>query len=132
MWKQPRTWLFGAGLIGAQALTGARLGAQEGMEEIPIQVSPHVINLSSGATWVTVHADIRYSLVDGNSVTLNGVDARYTKSDLRGDLVAKFTSGSMRDVLAPGAVVLVLEGRRLDGVTFTGRETIDVIDGGRK
>ena len=58
---------------------------------IDIQVSPNVINIQAPVPSVTVHADIKLSLVavkDG--VTLNGVSASSIFADDCGNLVAKF------------------------------------------
>jgi hypothetical protein len=61
-----------------------------GSLEIPIQISPATLILDSPGTWVTVHAEIAYGDVDHLSLTMNGVDLTYSKSDNCGDLVVKF------------------------------------------
>jgi hypothetical protein len=49
-----------------------------------------LLNIDSEGVWVTVHAKIPYSIVAGASFTLNGVPAKTTVADSRGDLVGKF------------------------------------------
>jgi hypothetical protein len=77
--------------------------------------------------WVTVHADISYSSVSSLSVTLNGVPVTYTKSDARGDLVAKFVDESIKGIVAPGNVQLTLSGTTKSGDSFSGTDTVRVV-----
>ena len=112
--------IFSAGLALAQT--------------VPIMVSPNVINLDSEGTWVTVHAEIPYSTVVGLSVQLNGIEVEYTKADNRGELVAKFVLGDVKDYLvdtlepALGEIKLTLVGMTTSGDTFSGTDIIDVIN----
>lgn len=71
-------------------------------EEIDITVQPHVINIASASTVVTVHTDIAYGAVAGASVTLNGLDIAWWKSDSRGNFVAKFTADAVKGIVDPG------------------------------
>ena len=48
------------------------------------------------STIVTVHTDIAYNLVVGASVSLNGVEIDWWKSDDRGNFVAKFDSDEIK------------------------------------
>jgi hypothetical protein len=109
-------------LLSAIAFADSDLG------DVPIVVSPNVLNLQSDGVWVTVHAEIRYSLVEGISVTLNGLPVEVTKSDARGGLVAKFNLDDVKDILDVGVVELTLVGQTWDGETFTGTDAIEVID----
>jgi hypothetical protein len=93
---------------------------------IIIQVSPHVIVIDSHGTWITVHADIPYSSVDGSSVTLNRVPAAITKADLQGNLVAKFGQADIKAIVAPPEVTLELRGLKTNGEEFVGSETVEV------
>jgi hypothetical protein len=93
---------------------------------IIIQVAPHVIVIDSDGTWITVHADIPYSSVDGSSVTLNGVPAALTKADLQGNLVAKFDQADIKAIVAPPEATLELTGLKTDGEEFAGSETVEV------
>ena len=98
---------------------------------INIKVSPHVIAMNSKATWVTVHADISYRSVDTTEkVTLNGLAASLTFADDRGDLVAKFKMGLVKDMISPPRVIFTLEGQDKTGNTFEGTETIRVVSKG--
>ncbi|HOW25093.1 MAG TPA: hypothetical protein PK711_05425 [Bacteroidales bacterium] len=100
-------------------------------EIIDIQVSPSTLNLQNQGEWVTVHTDIAYSLVDAASVTMNGVEISWSKSDNQGNFVAKFVIGDI--VGLPGLIIggyntLTLEGVTTDGVSFTGSDQVMVIN----
>ena len=64
--------------------------------EIEIDISPNVLNIGSSGTVVSVHTNIAFSAVDGASCYLNGVALDWSKSDNRGQFVAKF------DILSSG------------------------------
>lgn len=100
-------------------------------EIVPIVVSPNVINLRSQAVWVTVHAEIDYSAVVGATVTLDGIPVVSTFADDRGDLVAKFNSADIKGIVQPGMVTLTLSGTTKDGGSFSGSDTIKVVDIGK-
>jgi hypothetical protein len=117
-------------VIGAPVAPDARGAAPDALC-IPIQVSPSTIVLDSQGTWVTVHADIAYCLVDTLSVTLDGIPVKFTKADDRGELVAKFIDDEVKEELSPGTVELTLRGTMLDGTPFVGTDTVRVITGGK-
>lgn len=110
-------------------------------EEIDIQVSPSTINLAYEGTVVTVHADIPFSNVPVDaSLTLNGVQVWYTKSDARGDLVAKFHVDDVKDILADSvggnatltlSAVVELETGKED-LFFWGEDAVRVVDNSGK
>ncbi len=100
-------------------------------QTITIQVSPHILNLQSNGVVVTIHTDIAYSSVDGQTVTLNGVVIQSWKSDDRGNFVAKFNMDDIKGL--PGLIIggyntLTLEGEQFNGDTFTGSEDVKVIN----
>ena len=98
-------------------------------EGIEITVAPNVINIASASTVVTVHTDISYWVVDGASVTLNGVAIDWSKSDNRGYFVAKFEAGEVKGIVTPGTTAtLTLTGYTTDGVVFSGSDDVDVIE----
>lgn len=110
-------------VLGLALVTGPAVRAADGdVLVIEIQVAPQTILIGADqATYVTVHADIPYSLVDGDaSLTLNGLDVGYTFSDDCGDLVAKFLSSDVKGILTPGVATVVLSGSTIDGELFTG------------
>jgi hypothetical protein len=97
--------------------------------EINITVSPHVINIASASTVVTVHTDIAYSAVAGATVKLNGLDIAWWKSDSRGYFVAKFTASAVKGIVEAGTTAtLTLSGETQSGVVFSGSDHVDVID----
>jgi hypothetical protein len=95
-------------------------------EEILIKVSPNTIVIGSDGDWITVHTNIPYGSVDTTSITLNGVAVARTKSDLRGNLVAKFTQADIKAIVAPPEAILELSGLTTDGEPFTGSDTVVV------
>jgi hypothetical protein len=126
-----RTWIP---VVGVSVLVlaviagwpGDPAAAVEQPLSIDIVVSPSTIALGSKGTWVTVHADIDYVRVDSMTVTLDGLPVVYTKSDLRGDLVAKFRLGDVKGIVQPGCVELVLRGETVDGLAFVGADEVRV------
>jgi hypothetical protein len=110
-----------AGTLSHRAVAGS-------VEEIGIVVSPSCLALDSQGTWVTVHADIPYYIVAGATVTLNGIEVEWTKSDNRGDFVAKFRLDDVKSIVEPPSATLVLEGETKEGVPFTGSDEVRVID----
>lgn len=96
--------------------------------EVVITVSPHTIVLASGGPWITVHVDIPYRVVDTASLTLNGVAVAWTKADLQGNLVAKFEGTVLREILVGPETILTLCGLTVEGMTFSGSDTVAVKD----
>ena len=94
--------------------------------DIVIQVSPATLILDSPGTWVTVHAEIAYSDVDQATLTMNGVELVYSKSDNRGELVVKFAREDIQNIVSPPEATLTLTGLTVDGTPFAGSETIPV------
>ncbi len=111
--------------------TGLVVRASEDLS-IDIVVSPNVLNLESDGIWVTVHAVIPYSIVVKSEVFLNGIPVEVTKSDSRGELVAKFLFDDVRGLVRPGTNDLTLTGVTASGQTFSGTDTILVIQQTRK
>ena len=97
---------------------------------ISIDVSPSVINLQNNGQVVTVHTDIKYSLVSGSTVTLNGIEISWWKSDDRGFFVAKFQIDDIKNMpLNIGEYnTLTLSGITCDGVLFSGSQEVKVIN----
>lgn len=122
----PAHW--GIGVLALVALTIAPLRAGD-VEEIAIQCSPAVVNLSAtpNGNWFTVHADIAYGTVVKASVELNGIPVNWTKADDRGYLVAKFLLGDVRSILVVGNNTVTLSGTTIDGGVFTGSTTVRVV-----
>jgi len=95
--------------------------------EIQIDVAPNVLNLQNQGEVVTVHTDIAYNDVEGASVTLNGLEIYYWKSDDRGYFVAKFLIEEVKGIVDIGYNTLTLEGITNDGEYFTGSQEIKVV-----
>lgn len=101
-------------------------GANGDVEIINIKISPNTLVMRSPGTWVTVHADIPYSVVVGATVELNGIPAGLTKADDCGNLVAKFTQTEVKAIVAAPSATLTLTGTTVNGVDFAGTDTISV------
>lgn len=99
--------------------------ASEG-EGYCITVSPKTLVLSSPDTIVSVHSNIPYSAVDVMSLTLNGIDASYTKTDNQGCLVVKFGRADIQGTVSPGQATVTLCGLLSDGEPFEASDTITV------
>ena len=97
--------------------------------DVAVQIAPMKLLLGADqGGYVTVHAAIAYGLVDTDSLTLNGVPVDYTKSDNRGELVAKFPEVAVKDIVAPPCAELVLSGMTIDGESFSGADVVQVVD----
>ena len=99
--------------------------------EITIDVAPNVLNIQNQGEVVTVHTDIAYNLVNGATVTLNGLEISWWKSDDRGNFVAKFDMEEVKGLvdqglLDLGEITLTLWGESSIG-EFSGVQTIKVI-----
>lgn len=115
--------------LACGALGGAAwVAAGGGAIDVDVQVSPQtiVLGLDKGAA-VTVHTDIAYGAVAGDSVALSGVPAYTTFADNRGNLVAKFRQAEIEAIIAPPAATLVLTGVTHEGMSFAGSDRVRVI-----
>lgn len=95
-------------------------------EDFSITISPSTLALDSQSVCVSVHSNIPYGIVNTVSLTLNGIPAKFTKADACGDLVVKFESADVKDIVEPGQVTLTLAGLLKDGTEFQVSDTIAV------
>lgn len=112
-------------IVAAVAMT---VFASSPLAATEITVSPNVINIGSETDVVTVHTDLPFSFVTGATVTLNGVPIDWWKSDNRGNFVAKFEAIAVKGIVEPGTATLTLEGNTTDGESFSGADTVTVIN----
>lgn len=98
-------------------------------QTVNIEIAPKamLLNTTQGGE-VTVHSEIAYSAVDHASLTLGGIAVSWTKSDSRGELVAKFDEGAVKAIVAPPAATLELAGFTAGGEYFTGSAVVAVRD----
>ncbi len=94
--------------------------------EVLIQVSPATLVLDSPGVWVTVHAEIPYGDVVDATLTMNGVELTFAKSDNHGDLVVKFERADIQNIVSPPEAMLTLTGMTVSGEPFFGSEMIGV------
>jgi len=101
-------------------------------DNITIQVSPNVINLSSNGGSFSIHAEIGYSLVEDQSLEVNGTPVAIfdTFADYRGELVVKCNIDTVKDLLDTGDATFVLTVYTTDA-EYTGTDIIRVIDCGK-
>jgi hypothetical protein len=97
---------------------------------IDIDVAPNVLNLQNQGEVVTVHTDLPFSSVVGSSVSINGVEIAWWKSDNQGNFVAKFVIEEIKDLpLNIGEYnTLTLTGVTINNDSFEGTAEIRVID----
>jgi hypothetical protein len=105
--------------------------------EFGIKVSPDVIVMFAQSQWLTVHADFPYASVGSKAdVTLriqganvdNTVGADKIKSDLQGNLVAKFKRNNIDPYLEHGEMTFTLTVSTVEKENaFTGWDTARVI-----
>jgi hypothetical protein len=121
-------------LLIALVAVSVGVAADEPEQTIEIVVAPHVLSLNAAAegNYVTVHTDIDYCMVDESSVSLTvggeeiGIVSCY--DDDRGNLVVKVYRTAVTAVARPDYATFTLTGKTDDGMTFTGTDTIRVID----
>jgi hypothetical protein len=108
-------------------------------DDIEIQVAPNVLSLQSNGVWVTVHADIAYSLVVRNSVSLvidsgNDIAPTLCFADDLGNLVAKFPIWAVKELFCDeegcydDVSTFKLVGETVDGEEFSGIDVISVVN----
>jgi hypothetical protein len=98
-------------------------------DPIGVAVSPQtlILSLDQGGA-VTVHTAVPFSTVDRGSLTLNGVPADATWADNRGNVVARFSETAIEALVAPPSATLTLCGSLTSGDTFSGSDTVRVIE----
>ncbi len=118
---------FGAGVLLVVIGGGILManGASDG-EGICITISPQTLVLHCDTGSVSVHSNIALSLVDRDSVLLEGIAPYLVKADSRGEMVAKFDPDAVKAVVSPGEVTLTLTGLLNDGTAFTASDSITV------
>ena len=89
-----------------------------------ITVSPNTLVLSAPIRAVTVHSNIPCSLVNRDTVELNGIEPYLTFADNMGHLVAKFKDEEVKDIVEPGYETFTLTGTMLDGQPFAAMDVI--------
>ena len=111
-------------------LVVASVAAFSGRTDDPlgVAVSPHtlIIGADQGGT-VAVHTAIPSSAVDTTTLALNGIPVLWTKADARGELVAMFSEGEVKAIVAPPSAVLTLTGELEDGTGFSGSDEARVV-----
>ena len=121
------------GLFVATAFLGLGAAPVVAQDNVPIQVSPSAIILSSAHSGpVTVHANISYSAVASGTVLLycdrdpNPITPYTTFADDRGQLVAKFRLSDVIGILGTISgrvnVTFTLTGDTNVGGSFTGSD----------
>ncbi len=94
-----------------------------------ITIAPKTLVLSSQSTsWVTVHTNLPYGLVQSASVTLDGIPIAWSKSDSKGYFVAKFQIAAIKGIATPPSAELTLAGTLKDGQEFSGTDVVTVIE----
>ncbi|VBB45434.1 exported hypothetical protein [uncultured Desulfatiglans sp.] len=107
--------------VGAAAESDAPCPIELYPEYVQIVAAPNVLNLENEGQWVTIHTDIPYSQVLGESVMLNSIPISWDKYDNRGYYVAKFAMSSVKDILYVGDYnTLTFTGMTIEAEAFCG------------
>ena len=119
-------------LLSSMAYIGIAFADTE-QDTIDIKIAPATLNLEFEGPWITVHTNITFAEVNTSTLELtalefDSISAVSTFADNRGNLVAKFDSADVKEIVAPPEETLVLTGETLEGDSFTGSDTIRVID----
>jgi len=104
---------------------------------VSVEIKPDTLNLNSTGKWITafVYIESEYDAEDiiVDSILLNSkFQAEWVK--VKGSLTVKFERASLieylieEDHIDGGDVVLTVSGRFMDGVRFTGEDTIKVVN----
>ncbi len=125
--------VLGAGCADSQAIVGpseaADISARAAAETVlEIKIAPAQLVLATPGSWVTVHTNVSYSLVDASTVELEGIPAISTFSDDCGNLVAKFDRDEICAIVAPPEATLTLTAFMVDGEFISGSDTITVFE----
>jgi len=97
--------------------------------EASIEIQPNTLAMHSLGGTVSVHTDIDYSAGVPWTATLNGLRAYLVKSDLCGNLVAKFDLDAVKELASASGttqLTLVFVATSNDGEEFTGTDSITV------
>jgi hypothetical protein len=114
--------------------------------DILIEVAPSTLNIRNLGEVVTIHTNIAYDSVKGDTVSVvlgdenNEIGISWWKADNQGEFVAKFEMSEVQEAVEtilggkPGEITITLTGETTDeeATTFTGEQTITVINSGRK
>ncbi len=94
-------------LVGVLAVLSYANSANKG-DDPSITVSPSTLVLKAPVKSISVHSNLPYSLVNPDSVTLEGVAASSVAADDLGDMVAKFDVDAIAEVVEVGEQTLTL------------------------
>jgi len=118
-------------LVLVLVLSGTVMAAEDNLK---IQVSPNVINLSSNGGSFSIHAEISYSLVEEENLGITVNDEPIleltTFADDRGELVVKCEIDYIKELLETGEATFILTVDTADG-EFSGEDTVRVIECGK-
>ena len=109
-------------LLALGMLMAAPATARKYKSDDTMLVSPYVFFMEYQGVALTIHTEVPFSTVDRSSIELhcNGTIAPVSlKSDLRGNLVAKFDADDVRTIVAPPRAELSLTGLYTEGGSFT-------------
>ncbi len=97
--------------------------------EIPIQVSPGTLSMLSKGEWITVHADVKFSLVRDAEITLSGVPVVTSFADDRGYLVCKFYLSDIKNLAINVGTTIELKLTVFleEGATYVGYNTLRIV-----
>ena len=113
---------LGVVIVVGLALVAAVGWAAQDVLPGDVQIAPQtlILGANKGGS-VVVHAAIGYGLVERGTVTLDGLPAKWTKPDSRGELVAYFGEAQVKGMVDVPGATLTLMGLGLVGLLAVGR-----------
>jgi hypothetical protein len=106
--------------------------------EAEITINPTALNLRSSGKWISCEIRLAEGYnaadIDPYSVFLEDeIQAEWIWFNEKQNVVmAKFTRSELAEIVEPGEVELAVTGFLVDGTYFEGKDTITVIDKGRR
>jgi len=96
---------------------------------IDIVVSPHVLNIESNGGSISVHTDIGYVSPEDAVLKVDGttIEEIWTFTDTSGNLVVKCSIDTVKDIVIGKEEATFVLTANYNGETYTGTDTIDVI-----
>ena len=113
-------------VVTLSVLAGGAWSNSRTDDPLGIAVSPQNLVLSINQGSVSVHTDISYHSVNLCTVRLDDIVPAYMKSDLRGNLVAKFYEEDVEAIVSPPSATLTLTGEYISGEGFSGSDSVQV------
>ena len=131
-------WIVGSGINPAGETHAFLLKPILPAIEAEIDIKPDTLNLHSKGKWLSCHIRLgeEYDVADVNAYSVfleDEIGAEWIWfNEQQQAVMVRFSRSEVQDMLEPGQVELAVSGELADGTKFEGRDTIKVIDKGKK